>query len=508
MPLPTPGSDPWLASYEKAEVVYEKKRESLRAPLTPIEPKKDETGNVVIPRRFPRGRIPKPGLPPPPEVPSLEPIIEMMTTPSEDVIAREFVTRYTEHYYVPAWKKWLNWDGKKWAFDEKGIVWERIRLLARESCVGKKNEARTANSRFISGVEHLLRTDQSMVMLPNAFDADPWILNTQSGIVDLKTGELLEHDPRYLCTKITRAEFKDNEGLELWLDFLADVTQGDTDLASYLQRLAGYCATGSITEDILVFIFGPGGNGKGTFAEAIAHVLGSYAKMFSPDVLVETQGNRHPTELAQFLGARFALTSEPPSNATWNDSRVKSLTGDSTINARFMGGNFFDFERTHKTMILGNHMPRLNEVSASIRRRVQVVPFRAVFENSVGDGMRERLKREAGGAILSWIIGGAKAWAKEGTKPPRAVAELTSEYISDQDLIGQWLQERTERAVETKFERSGDLHKNYSNWCEGQGYRPKSNLKLSEYLSSAGYLKKVTAIGRVFAGIQIKYTGD
>lgn len=92
--------------------------------------------------------------------------------------------------------------------------------------------------------------------------------------------------------------------------------------------LAGYCATGVTPEDVLVFLFGIGANGKGSFAEAVAHALGDYAKMFPAEVLMESKGERHPTDLAQFMGVRFALTSEPASSATWNDSRIKSLTGD------------------------------------------------------------------------------------------------------------------------------------------------------------------------------------
>ena len=120
-----------------------------------------------------------------------------------------------------------------------------------------------------------------------------------------------------------------------------DITLGDTALAEYLQRVAGYCATGVTTEDVLAYLFGIGANGKGSFAEAIAAALGDYAKVFAPEVLMESKGERHPTELAQFLGVRFALTSEPSSGAVWNDSRIKALTGDATISARFMRADNF-----------------------------------------------------------------------------------------------------------------------------------------------------------------------
>ncbi|HUG21465.1 phage/plasmid primase, P4 family, partial [Piscinibacter sp.] len=256
-------------------------------------------------------------------------------------------------------------------------------------------------------------------------------------------------------------------------------------------------------EDVLVYLFGIGANGKGSFAEAIAHALGDYAKMFPPEVLMEAKGERHPTDLAQFMGVRFALTSEPGSNATWNDSRVKSLTGDTVISARFMRGDFFTFPRTHKTIVLGNHMPRLAEVTHAIKRRVQMVPFRAVFQQTAGMGMRERLKAEAGGAILAWIVQGAALWHATGTAPPASVLDMTADYLEDQDLIGQWINERCERAAAASA-RSGDLHKDYAAWCEGQGQRPKSNVALSAHLVSAGFQKKATVVGKVFYGLKLR----
>lgn len=424
--------------------------------------------------------------------------------PSEDAIALAFVDKHGGEYrYVPPWHRWLRWDGKRWCDDSTGRVYERIRYLVRVHVEGKKTERSTANASFVGGVERLMRTDQRIVVLPDQLDADPWLLNTQSGIVDLQTGAVRPHDPAALCTHIAGASVDPEQGADLWREFLHGITQGDLELESYLQRVAGYCATGVTPEDLLVYLFGTGANGKSSFAEAVAHALGDYAKAFPPEVLMESKGERHPTDLAQFMGVRFALTSEPGSNATWNDSRVKALTGDAIISARFMRGDFFTFPRTHKTIVLGNHMPRLAEVTHAVRRRAQLVPFRAVFAPAPGVGMRERLKAEAGGAILAWVVEGARLWGATGTAPPAVVRDLTAEYLSDQDLIGQWLNERCERAPQAS-ELSGALHRNYVAWCEGQGVRPKSNVGLSAHLVSLGFQKRATMVGKLFNGLRLK----
>ena len=264
----------------------------------------------------------------------------------------------------------------------------------------------------------MARYDQSIVVLPCDLDADPWLLNTQAGIVDLRTGVLRDHDPEALMTRLTGASPAAVQGNELWELFLKGITQGDAELASYLQRLGGYCMTGGTSEDVLPYFFGVGSNGKSSFAEALAAALGDYAIVFAPEVLMEAKGERHPTELAQFMGVRLALCSEPSSSATWNDSRVKSLTGDATISARFMRGDNFTFRRTHKTIVVGNHMPKLSSVTHAIRRRIQMVPVSGGVPGCTRP--RDAGTAEAGGARCGPGLGDCRDRALAAARvPPR-----------------------------------------------------------------------------------------
>jgi putative DNA primase/helicase len=426
------------------------------------------------------------------------------SAPSEDAMALAFVARHGREYrYVAPWHRWIRWEGKRWVQDSTGHVFALIRVMVREVVGGTRHERRIATAAYIAGVERLARYDQSIVIVPADLDADPWLLNTQAGIVDLRTGVVAPHDPAALMTRLTSAAPAFDQGAELWSRFLTDITQGDSELAAYLQRLAGYCATGMTSEDILPYFFGVGSNGKSSFAEALTAALGDYALVFAPEVLMEAKGERHPTELAQFLGVRLALCSEPSSSATWNDSRVKSLTGDTTISARFMRADTFTFRRTHKTLVVGNHMPKLNAVTQAIRRRMQMVPFRAVFASTPGAGMRERLKQEALGAVLAWAIAGAARWLARGTAPPEAVRVLTEDYLGEEDGFGQWLAENCMRDA-SGFERSSELHRNYTTWCEKNGTKPESNALLSRYLVGLGLSREKTMVGRCFHGLKLR----
>jgi putative DNA primase/helicase len=148
-------------------------------------------------------------------------------------------------------------------------------------------------------------------------------------------------------------------------------------------------------------------------------------------------------------------------------------------------------------------MPRLALVTYAIRRRMQMVPFRAVFEARPGPGMRERLKAEAGGSILDWVIGGAREWLRQGSAPPACVRELTEEYLEDQDVLGQWLDECCERVTDG-FELSSALHTSHKAWAQRVGIQYETNRMLSTSLVAAGFRKDKTMIGRVFRGIRIR----
>jgi putative DNA primase/helicase len=412
--------------------------------------------------------------------------------PSQDAVALEFVRNHGRHHrYVPAWQRWIAWDGKRWSMDRTNAVSALIRTLVRDVVGGTRHERRIATANYIRGVENMARYDREVVSEPGALDADPWLLNTQSDIVDLRDGSHRPHDPAALITRITAAAPADEEGEKLWAQFLTDITQGDADMSAYLQRVAGYCASGATSEDILPYFFGSGSNGKSSFAETLMAALGDYALVFAPEVMMEARGERHPTELAQFMGVRLALCSEPSSAATWNDSRVKSLTGDANISARFMRGDNFSYRRSHKTIVIGNHMPKLNAVTPAIRRRMQMVPFNAVFASLPGQGMRERLREKALGAALAWAIRGTVEWVKFGTSPPIGVRQLTDDYLSDEDGFGQWFEECCTRDA-TASEGSNALHRNYQAWCTRNGARPESNALLSRYLTASGFSRKKT----------------
>jgi putative DNA primase/helicase len=190
----------------------------------------------------------------------------------------------------------------------------------------------------------------------------------------------------------------------LWTAFLVRITSGNPELMGFLKRWCGYCLTGHVSERVFTFLFGTGAKGKGTFINTIASVLGDYAAVVPMDLLMASNNERHPTEMAKLCGVRLAIAHETQQGRRWDEAKLKTLTGGDKLTARFMRQDFFDFTLTHKFMISGNHKPSLTGVDEAIRRRLLLVPFTVQIPPEERDpALSEKLKAEWP-AILRWMI--------------------------------------------------------------------------------------------------------
>ena len=218
-----------------------------------------------------------------------------------------------------------------------------------------------------------------------------------------------------------------------------ETTGDDEGLIRFEQQFAGYCLTGSIKEHALFFGFGPGGNGKGTFVNTLAGVMGMYATTAAMDTFTASYLDKHPTEIAMLHGARMVTASETEEGRTWAENRIKQITGGDPITARFIRQDFFTFKPAFKLMLIGNHKPNLRNVDEAARRRFNIVPFTRT--PAVKDlDLEEKLKQEWP-AILRWMIDGCLDWRDNGLVRPASVREATDDYFASQDILGQFLAE-------------------------------------------------------------------
>ncbi len=290
---------------------------------------------------------------------------------SHDGLALDIGRRwYRDARHVALWGKWLFWTGQRWERDEKLLHMTRTRdylrargdALVRDAKAGKVGDPKDEedikkivaqaeaiakslrNKGTIASVVDLARSNYELAAGTDEWDAHNWHLNTPTGIVDLQSGALMSHDPLALMTKITAAG--PGGGCPLWLRFLDQITDGDKELQTYLQRSMGYALTGSTREHVLQFGHGGGANGKSVFMSTMSGILRDYATVAPMTTFTVTTTEQHPTDMAMLHGARLVVASETEQGKRWAESKIKSLTGGDPISARFMRQDFFKFRRS------------------------------------------------------------------------------------------------------------------------------------------------------------------
>lgn len=363
---------------------------------------------------------------------------------TDESLALRFAAKHASDLrYVAAWGSWFEWDAMRWKRDDTLRAFDLARAICRTAsaeCNREKTASMMASAKTVAAVERLAKADRRLAATVDQWDADPWLLNTPGGTIDLRTGRTYPARQEDYCTKATAVAPGGN--CPLFCAFLDRITGGDRDLARFLQRVAGYSLTGSTSAHALFFGHGTGANGKGVFVNAISGVMGDYATTAPMETFIATHNDRHPTELAGLRGARLVTVQETEEGRRWAESKIKSLTGGDKIAARFMRQDFFEFVPQFKLFIMGNHKPGLRGVDEAIRRRMNLIPFTVTIPAEERDEkLSDKLKAEWPG-ILQWMIDGCTEWQGEGLAQPEAVRVATDAYLAAEDALAQWMAER------------------------------------------------------------------
>ncbi len=420
---------------------------------------------------------------------------------SEDAIALLFAEQNTNYRWIDVWGKWYVWTGKVWEQDHVLGVYDMVRQLIRPIAENaeKKDARALKKANTVAAIERLARSDRKLIATHDQWDIDKWLLNTQGGIVDLKNGVVNVHESTKYMTRITQSA--PGGKCPRWLKFLNEVTSNDQELVNFLQRVMGYCLSGSVNEHALFFLYGTGRNGKGVFLNTLDALLGEYAGVASIETLMEAKGDRHPTELAMLQGKRLVIAQEVDEGGKWAESKIKMLTGGDPITARYMRQDFFTYDPQFKLVIAGNHKPAFRNVDEALRARLHLIPFTVTIPKEKRDPeLQSKLKNEWGG-ILQWAIDGAVAYQKEGLNPPEAVKNATVAYFEDEDIFKQWIEECCNVGAEY-WETPTRLFHSWRQFAQDANFDVGDNKKMKSRLESCGFIQRRVKRGRHYIGIQ------
>lgn len=427
--------------------------------------------------------------------------------------ARRLHQRFGSDIKFTAERGWLVWNGKRWVPDEKSVV---VQGLARDTALGIFDEIKDAGDReavwrhakhsqsrkAIEAMVALVRSEPGVLARITDFDRDPLLFNVENGTIDLRTGELQEHRREDLMTMMAPVRFDPDAGFDLWDAFLWRILNQDDELYRHLQRLAGYLLTGVTVEQLLYVFWGSGANGKSVLCEVLMALMGDYAIVVSPDLIMTRRHTGIPNDVARLRGARAAFMNETGAGARFDEAKLKDLTGGDRLSGRFLHAEFFDFTPTHKLIVRGNHKPRVHGTDEGIWRRLRLVPFTVTIPPEERDNnLLEKLRAELPG-ILNWCIAGALAWQREGLKSPAIVADAVQQYRAESDTLGRFLEEECAPGDLAKIQ-SSKLFAAYQRWCERAGERWIASKDLPAEMEHRGYKWHRTNRGCVFLGIEL-----
>lgn len=419
--------------------------------------------------------------------------------------------------YCHGWECWMQWDGSRWSIDRKKSVTNIVSdYLNSAAAWHEAGQLSFKDRRGLGGVDKsakVLRRASSLptiARLPEDFDADPFLLGTPDGTIDLRTGQLIAPVREHYITRQTAVSPKAIPTPQ-WDKVIARCTRGDPEMQKYYQRWAGYTLTGDCSEEGFLFVHGAGNSGKSKFIDCLGDMMGKadvggYCATAKIEMLMESKIERHTEELASLAGARMVRTSEPDEGSRWNEALLKLITGRDTVSARRLYEKQFTFRPEFKLMVNGNFRPAFKSTGEEIFRRMHFVEFPESIPEAERILNLPALLEEEWPGILQWAIEGCLEWQRIGLKRPESVKAATRDYLGEEDTLGRWIEECCTVGPSLKVGAS-DAYHSYKTYVDKAGEGVVSQKRFSQRMEARGYVRQKTSTMRYIIGIDTVQLG-
>lgn len=409
------------------------------------------------------------------------------------------------------------WTGRLWRLDkEKRIMlWIQIAMRIRRDYTLKKLENESGRSNADALRSHVQKCCNQRAFKAiyegiqcrlnckdTKFDAHPQLLNVLNGTIDLKTGDLNEHNKNNFLTMMATTRYSPTEKSQLFKDFLID-TFAEKELIEYVQCLFGYCLTGETKEQAAFFFHGNGANGKSTLLSLVRYVMNDYAAVIPAKVLTGIEKtNAATSELAQLPHKRLVCCSELNCTDALNEGKIKNISGGETLAARAMYGHAFTYNPEFKCIVDTNYLPEISGTDYGIWRRLNVIPFEhTVSKENLNKNLLAELKLQES-AVLAWLVKGAVNYYKNGMKSVTAVEKATKQYRKSQDSLNAFLDACVQKSKGSEV-RARTLYNAYLTFCAENFLKPLTETKFGKDISTLGFEKAKDKISRKYVNIAL-----
>jgi putative DNA primase/helicase len=416
--------------------------------------------------------------------------------------------------YCKSNKRWFTWDGFRWKVDTDGeanraaIFTARARkaaatyiynqdLKTKSERWAKDSESTGKRNAMLNTAIHL----KSIEIQIDEFDRNPFLAGLKNGTLDLETGEFRESKREDYISMQFNVAYDQNAKAPRWEQFLEEVFAGDKELISWIHRAVGYLLTGNTSEQKIFLCFGKGANGKSVFLDVLTHLLGDYAGNCSFSTFDANKKNEATNDLAALKGKRLVTVIETNEDKRLDEARVKVVTGQDNVTARFLYGEFFSYKPSFKIFMAMNHKPLIRGMDEGIWRRIKLIPFTQNFIDKADPYLVSKLINELPG-ILNWAIQGLIEWKQKRLGSAKVIDEASDSYRKESDLLQQWIDETLTFNPDSKLSCQS-AYESFLMWCIERSYPRWSVSSFGRAMTEKGFERKSDGKARHYIGISL-----
>lgn len=376
--------------------------------------------------------------------------------------------------------------------------------------VAEKNAKRVANKAGKDAMLDEFESIKDVAAVTEEFDKEPYLLNTNSGIVDLRTGKISPFDPKLMLSKNTNVDVNFEEPT-VWINFLHSIFKRDdkkeeNEIIDCIQKCVGYSLSDYITEQCMFILYGGGSNGKSTFSEQISRIMGDYGSSTPSSTLIQQKNGMNASStysLAKLKGMRYVEMGETDDGEKLAEAQIKRMTGGDTISAAFKYGNEFDFKFYGKIWMATNNKPVIRGTDLGIWRRIFPFPFLRTFTDKEKDRTLPSRLAEESDKILGWAIKGfQKYWEAGMIEMPECLREEVKNYKNQMDIISQFIRKQCV-IIEGYKTSCRALYQNYKVWSKDSTEWTMRESKFEEEMKEKGINQIIYNGEPHFVGIKL-----
>lgn len=203
-----------------------------------------------------------------------------------------------------------------------------------------------------------------------------------NGIYDVTNNTLIPFTPDIIITNKIPCNYNPNAKSELIDTVLNNLSCNDPSIRALLEEVAGACLyrSNTLAGGRMPILVGDKNNGKSTYFCILMNMLGSsnYSALDLKDV-----GDRFKSSM--MFGKLANLGDDIEDEYIRDTSTMKKLVTGEPITAERKGQDPFVFKPYCKMIFSANNMPRINDPTGAMQRRLLQIPLNASFSKSDPD---------------------------------------------------------------------------------------------------------------------------